>query len=72
MPATIMPGRKAHWSTVALSSVATSRMPAENASMPIWTSSRGATICVSLLTRVATMMMAIVIGRISRPLWNAE
>jgi len=31
----------------------------------------GATICVSLLTRVATMMMATVIGRISSPLWKA-
>ena len=72
MPATIMPGRKAHWSTLALSSVATSRMPAEKASMPICTSSLGATIWVSRLTRIATMMMAIVMGRISRPLWKAE
>ena len=39
--------------------------------MPTWISSLGATICVSLLTRVATTMMAIVIGRISRPLWKA-
>src|SRR5450756_1997968 len=32
--------------------------PPENTSIPIWISSLGATICVSLLTRVATMMMA--------------
>ena len=66
-----MPGRNAHCSAVALSSIATSRMPATNTSMPICTMSLGATICVSLLTRVATMMIMIVIGRISRPLWKA-
>ena len=39
--------------------------------MPTWTMSLGAMICVSLLTRVATTMIMMVIGRISRPLWKA-
>src|SRR5665647_3013897 len=62
MPATIMPGRKAHWSTVALSSIATKRMPPENTSMPIWISSLGATICVSLLTQIVAPTLLIQIG----------
>ncbi len=71
MPVMIMPGRKAHWSASAFSSSAIRKMPPTTTSMPICTISLGAMICVSLLTRVATRMIAIVIGRMSRPLWKA-